>query len=222
MFRHDPYLGFGLEPALNPQLLERCPELNDPGTRLALCEYAAFLNLWRRQTPDQDGWIGFTSYRQLDKSDVVFQSKSQVAELLGRYDLVGWHVWSVRHMRINGLTAAAAQAEWAHRGLHAFTLQILADFGFTLPEGYFSIDRVPYANYWAMSTDNFYRFMDWSWPLVRHALDLDHPYKHAQSPSTNNRKAVGYFAERLFVIWMIRSSLRTRWLGEIQRAPTLD
>lgn len=222
LFTHEPYVGFGLEPPLNPHLLDGCPELDDPATRLALCEYAAFLNLWRRPPADEDGWIGFTSYRQLDKSDVVFQSKSEVVQRLRRYDLLAWHVWSVRHLRIRGLTAAAAQSEWAHPGLHAFTVDILAEHDFTVPEGYFSIDRVPYASYWALRTNHFHEFMEWSWPLVRHALDVDHPYKRTSHPSADQRKAVGYFAERLFIIWMIRAALRPRWLGKIQRAPRLE
>lgn len=217
LFAHEPYEAFGLEPELNPRLLERCPELEDPAIRTALCEYAAFLSLWRRDVLE-DGWIGFTSYRQLEKSDVVFRSRAQVEDLLRRHDLIGWHVWSVGHLRFGGLTGAAAQAEWAHPFIHRFTVQTLADFELEIPAGYFSLDRLPFANYWAMHTTHFRQFMSWSWPIVARALELDHPFKHQQN-TYDPRKAVGYFAERLFMIWMIRTSVRTRWLGAIRRSP---
>ena len=223
LFRHEPYEAFGLEPEVNPQILEHCPELADSATRLALCEYAAFLSLWRRPASDADDWIGFTSYRQLDKSHVVFDSKAQVAAHLRRYDLVAWHVWSVGRLRFAGLTGPAAQAEAAHPRLHQFTHDVLATFGEQIPAKYSTIDKVPYANYWAMSQDRFRAFMEWSWPLVQYALAIDHPYKHTppRLAAEDKRKAVGYFVERLFIIWMIRSSLRTRWLGEVQIAPRL-
>ena len=220
LFTGGTYTGFGLEPEVNPHLLDNCPELADPVTRLALSEYAAFLNTWRRPL-DGDDWIGFTSYRQLDKSDVVFESKSQIERLLARHDLVAWHVWSVGHLRFNGLTGAAAQAEYSHPDIHWFIRDLFAHFDVPIPDGYFTADAVPYANYWAMSKERFRMFMEWSWPLVQYALELNHPYKRPGRPHADSGRAVGYVAERLFVMWTFSSPLKCRWLGTIQRAPAL-
>jgi hypothetical protein len=221
LFSGEPYVGFGLEPDLNPHLLENCPELADPATRLALSEYAAFLNLWRRLSIDDDDWIGFTSYRQLDKSDLVFESKRQVERLLKRYDVLAWHVWLVGHLAFKGLTGPAAQAEHAHPDIHWFIRDLFAHVETPIPDGYFTADAVPYANYWVMSKARFRSFMEWSWPLVQHALALNHPYKRPGRPHADSGRAVGYVAERLFVIWVVSSSLRCRRLGTIQRAPAL-
>ena len=63
--------------------------------------------------------------------------------------------------------------------------------------------------------------MEWSWPIVRQALDVEHPYKsYADSwnPLDDRRKAVGYFIDRLFVIWTMRERLRGRHLGQVRRA----
>src|SRR5947209_19783424 len=84
------YQGFGLEPEVNPQLIRNCPELEDAKTRQALVEYAAMLHLWRNPQEDPDAWIGFTSYRQRDKSPVIFTSRQQVEQALAGADVLGW------------------------------------------------------------------------------------------------------------------------------------
>jgi hypothetical protein len=44
LFRSGLYLGFGLEPDVNPAF-EGCPELADQNVRTALVEYGAMLNV---------------------------------------------------------------------------------------------------------------------------------------------------------------------------------
>lgn len=216
VFPHEPYRGFGLEPVVNPSLVERCPELASAATRLALTEYAALLHVWRHLPFDDDDWVGFTSYRQLDKTDFVFDSKAEVERLLAGFDFLAWHWWRVGHVRWGELTGAAAQGERSHPLLHRFTLDVLGRFGVTLPEAYLRAPEAPFANYWVMGKRRFAAYMEWSWPLVRCALELEHPYKsYARSWNVRDdkRKAVGYFMERLFVIWTQREGLRGRRLG---------
>jgi hypothetical protein len=216
LFEQEPYQEFGLEPVVNPLLLEACPELSDPTTRIALCEYAAFLYLWRRLENERDDWIGFTSYRQLDKSHVVFGSKADVAHQLAEVDLLAWHGCAVGNVRSRRLRGTAAQSELGH-GLHKFTLDMLRPFGIKLPKAYQTAPVAPYASYWILRKAHFAQFMEFSWPIVQAALAARHPYKDVPSRGywDDQRKRVGYFAERLFIIWSMREALRVKWLGEI-------
>jgi hypothetical protein len=221
LLQHEAYRGFGLEPAVHPEITRGCPELDCERTRTALTEYAAFLHIWRNLPYDEDDWIGFTSYRQLDKTDFVFGCKVHIEALLQGCDFLAWYWWEVQHVRLGLLTGAAAQAEISHPRLHDFTVDVLGKFGIALPSGYFSEPAVPFANYWVLRKPQFAAYMDWSWPLVRHALAIDHPYKrYAQSWNRldDKRKAVAYFTERLFVIWTLIGGFRGRRLGSLRRA----
>lgn len=233
LFSSGPYRGFGLEPAVNANLLNGCAELADERTRVALVEYGAMLHVWRNRTFCGDDWVGFTSYRQLDKSDFVFESKEQVEELLSGYDMLAWHVWSVRNIRVRArrhiwligpvrtrrLQGTAAQAEYSHPLLHSFTVDVLKHFGIVIPKLYQYAPEVPFANYWVLRVPEFVAYMGWSWPIIKYALHLDHAYKK-YSKSWNalddKSKAVGYFMERLFIIWTMANALRGRWLGGIR------
>lgn len=221
LFRSDAYRGFGLEPGVNPSLVDRCPELESAATRLALTEYAAFLDVWRHLPFDDDDWIGFTSHRQLEKTDFVFGSRAEVGRLLSGHDFLAWHWWRVDHVRLGALTGAAAQGEISHPLLHSFTVDVLGRFGVDLPDAYFRAPEVPFANYWVLDKRRFDAYMEWSWPLVRCALEIEHPYKsnpRSWNARDDKRKAVGYFMERLFVIWTQLEGLRGRRLGSVRRA----
>jgi len=218
LFGHEPYRPFGLEPDTNPSLLVNCPELAAPDVRLALVEYGAMLHQWRNSDLDTDPWIGFTSYRQLDKSPVVFNSKDEVRELLDAADLVAWYVWDVSRVRLGWLRGAAAQAELSSPRLHAFTNDVLRPFGITIPAAYFDGTEIPFANYWAMSREKFDDFMAWSWPVIQHAMLIDHPYKvhvHQLNRLDHKGKSIGYFMERLFVIWTKLRRLKTAVVGPV-------
>src|SRR5579884_2078674 len=75
LFRSPLYRGFGVDSSVNPGLAKNCPELADPADQALLCEYAAMLHLWRNPDLDPDPWIGFTSYRQLDKFPTVIDNR---------------------------------------------------------------------------------------------------------------------------------------------------
>ena len=217
LFPQTPYRGFGLEPDVNSALTEYCPELADRATRLALVEYAAMLCHWREPGADKDAWIGFTSYRQLAKSTFVFQTRAAVEAALSEADVVSWGVWNVSRLQIGWLKGAPAQAEISSPGLHKFTTDVLAHFNVKIPGPYFSGEQVVFANYWVMARSAFERFMEWSWPIITHALNLDHAYKHAKPilVTIDQRKAVGYFAERLYAIWVMKHRLTVKPMGSV-------
>src|SRR5579862_9375960 len=90
LFQFNLYQGFGLYTIVNPDLVRNCPELEDPQIQRQLSEYAAMLHLWRNPELDQDSWIGFTSYRQLEKSPIVFHDRHALEASLADHDVVGW------------------------------------------------------------------------------------------------------------------------------------
>ncbi len=216
LWNFEPYRPFGLEPDVNDRITENCPELAAAETRMALAEYGAMLNHWRNPALDSDTWIGFTSYRQLTKSPTIFRSKSEVESLLQRGDYVCWHMWHMANVRIGWITGAAAQAEIAHPGIHQFTKDMLAHFRTALPADYMTATEIPLANYWAMRRERFEDFMAWSWPIVAHSLTSNHRYLTTASSVNamdNKHRAVGYFMERLFVIWTLIRKLQPVVVG---------
>src|SRR3954454_15822808 len=90
LFPPPVYHGFGLYTDVNPQIAHNVPELEDPKNQPLLSEYAAMLNLWRNPEIDPDPWIGFTSYRQLDKFPTIFRSREDIETQLKQFDVVGW------------------------------------------------------------------------------------------------------------------------------------
>src|SRR5437764_506678 len=89
LFHHPPYRPFGLEADVTPDITRNCPELQRPAHRLHLLEFAAMLHLWRNPPDDGDDWIGFTSWRQLDKCATVFVP-GEVEAALRRCPVVTW------------------------------------------------------------------------------------------------------------------------------------
>jgi hypothetical protein len=219
LFRHAPYAAFGLEPAVNPTLLERCPELADASVRLELVEYAAMLHHWRNPDKDTDSWIGFTSYRQLDKIPVIFTSANEITTQLEKTDLVSWYVADLTRARFGWLRGAAAQAESASPRLHSFTIDVLKAFDLVPPKAYYDGTDIIFANYWAMSRVRFNQFMEWSWPKIEFALAMQHPYKqhvHDLNARDHKGKCVGYLMERLFIVWTKIERLSVSRVGELQ------
>jgi hypothetical protein len=229
LFRNPVYCGFGLEPEVNPQIAENCPELEDPAVRLALTEYGAFLHLWRNPPRDGDQWIGFTSYRQTAKTPFEFLSKWQVRRALWRTDIVGWGFQRVTRLQKDGWRGAAAQAEQAHPGIMEFLKRLSAVFDFELPSGFFTEREVLFANYWVLQKSLFVEYMEWSWPKVEWCLRQRRtdPFLEkeivadASAAAVNGSKvkgkAVGYVAERLFIIWYMLNELTVRRRGPLSR-----
>jgi hypothetical protein len=218
VFQTEPYRPFGLEPAVNATLTSNCPELENADTRMALAEYGAMLHLWRNPDLDSDPWIGFTSYRQLTKTTAAFALKKDVEALLQRGEYLSWYMWSLAGVDESGLTGLAGHSEVNHPGIHRFILDIFAQFDIPLPRGFYDAPLVPFANYWVMSRERFDQFMQWSWPLLSYALSMSHPYLSSPSPlgkRDNKERAIGYFMERLFVLWTFIEKLKGVAVGAL-------
>ncbi len=200
LFDSPLYRGFGLEPSLNPELTRNCPELLTQQSRTALTEYAAMLHLWRNPR-DTDSWIGFTSYRQLDKfpSRFVQDDLGKILQLLHSHDILGWGFYRLRNATTGQPGSVAEISETCHPGITSFLIQLLDRFEIELPAAYFTEDVGLFANYWIASKGTFGRFMEWSYPLVAWCIE------HRQTDDFLGRtpKSIGYTAERLFIVWYL-------------------
>jgi len=209
LFQRPPYRGYGLEPTVNPGMAKNCPELRDAPTRQFLCEYGAMLNLWRNRPLDWHRWIGFTSFRQLDKTPVQFQTSREVADLVRDHRIIGWGFHDVRPFTTNGLTGAAAQLELAHPGGFAYLTTALKENGLELPSRFSSDPWVLYANYWAMKKTLFRDFMEFSWPTVRWCLETQSQFDYVKT----DRRSIGFIAERMFIVWYMTRGEHPHRLG---------
>tara|TARA_R110002110_G_scaffold63297_2_gene176194 strand:- start:2363 stop:3115 length:753 start_codon:yes stop_codon:yes gene_type:complete len=217
LFTEEPYKGFGLEPHLFKSLSDNCPELESLDTRLALTEYSSFLHIWRNKSYDTDSWIGFTSYRQLFKSKFKFQNTKEVLEILKINPVACWGRYNVTEvLQVNGklLSGSAAQAESAHPGLYFFIERIFKVFKETIPNEFYTSPFSYFANYWVMTRELFEDFMEWSWKYIEWCLNNKNndEYLSSKNPvkcqenvrklnSSGEGKAIGYFMERLFILW---------------------
>jgi len=185
LFPLDPYVGFGLEPEVNPTIAYRCPELEDERTRWELREYTGMLHLWR-VSHDDDDWIGFTSWRQLDKFPTVFSpgDRGRIRELLGQYDILGFAKY-----RFN-CTLAQQAAGWCH--FPDFDRCLRALVGTPPTQWYSDRESCLYCNYVIMKKTSFYEYMAWSAPLVLGTLS---------KPEYRGVARTGNMMERLLIIW---------------------
>lgn len=230
LFTHSPYVPLGLEPEVNADLTANCPELECPRSRLQLTEYGGMLHLWRNPPTDCDAWIGFTSYRQLDKKDTVFQGedKDTLSSLLSEYDVLSWGIYDVsvswkkatRDGLRNGVDRPAASlalySERAHPGINDYlSLGLKNVHAKETPKEYFSHRIAIFCNYWIVSKPNFSRFMAWSYPVVQWWLDHEKnlPTTREKRKSSHPRQwwqggHIGYAIERLFQIWCFDQRLK--------------
>jgi hypothetical protein len=201
LFSPDCYQGFGLEPELNSTLFKNCPELKDAKTRLALTEYACFLWFYRNLDCLEGDYFGTTSYRQLIKQPTIFESQDHLDSLKDPKKIVTWGMTELLEQEGYPLPISI-QTEIAHPGMTSYINEILDE----VPEEWYSCNKVIFANYWYMHKDLFVDFMDFSWPLVQQALkDQKHPYFSQEHKfGADKRKAVGYFMERLFILWTFK------------------
>jgi hypothetical protein len=195
LFDSPLYRGFGLYTAVNPCVGRNCPELDDPRVQQSLCEYGAMLHFWRNADADPDPWIGFTSYRQLDKFPTILTDRESLETRLARGDVAGWGFYAFAEARTRRPITLAEQGERCHPGMTSALWRVLLLRGDPLPRNYVNRCDGLFCNYWAMSKANFADFMAWSFPLVQHCLA--HPDAYCRS----HPRAVAYLAERLFVCW---------------------
>ncbi len=189
LFLNLPYQPFGLAPEVNPHITRNCPELDRPEHRLQLCEFVAMLHLWRNPPDDGDDWIGFTSYRQLDKVPTIFMP-GEIEAALQRGDAVTW-----ARMQFN--VSMATQCDWSHPGLMPFMIQMFRATGLKIPQTYFTSCEGIFNSYWAVRKTDFQQHMEWFYPAIDYCLkNLATDLYLRSSP-----RAASYALERLFMAW---------------------
>jgi len=189
------YKPFGLEPEVNSNLFLNCPELKDSKVRLHLADFAAMLSLWRN--PPQDNWIGFTSWRQTDKSNVIFKSNDEIEKLLETNDVLAWKKYTFDR-------TLASQAELRHPGITSFMVKMMMDLKEDIPPSYFELKTGFFADYWLMKKETFNSFMNWLFPFMEYGISLINKDPYLLSLPF---KGFGYVLERLFVIWYLKNGI---------------
>jgi hypothetical protein len=201
LFQHDPYIPFGLEPRVNGDITLACPELVHAEDRLAVLEHAALLWHWRNRK-DVDPWIGFTSYRQLDKEfPFVFKSRQHVQHELAGAEIVAWGL-------VRFPVSLSQQAELCHPGINEYLGLLFAAFGETIPREYHLIREGGFCNYWVMGRRTFDEYMRWFAPKMTWCMAHSNlPYARA-SP-----KSLSYVLERLFIVWYLTTRKSIAFIG---------
>jgi ADP-heptose:LPS heptosyltransferase/Flp pilus assembly protein TadD len=212
LFDSPLYRGFGLTRAVNPSIARNCPELEEPANQALLSEYAAMLHLWRNGAPDADPWIGFTSYRHLDKSGTILRDRVALEADFERCEVVGWYFCTCVDTTSGREVSVAAQAECWHPGITATLARVLLQAGERMPLEYLTATTGLFCNYWAMTWANFDDFMRWSSPMVQRCLADPDAF------TRSHRRSLGYLVERLFICWYSLRGKRLQNLGPMYRA----
>ncbi len=214
LFPSPLYRGFGLYTTVNPDISRNCPELADPKHQPLLSEYAAMLHCWRNPELDPDPWIGFTSYRQLDKSPIVFDDRERLETVLAQCDILGWGFYQFVDAANRRPVSLAEQGERYHPGITSCLWRLLLMRHETLPEAYLTGTTGLFANFWVMTKADFAAYMSWSYPLVRWCLD------HPNDPFVRSHpRSLAYLVERLFICWYSLHNKRLGKAGPVQVAP---
>ena len=204
LFEEEPYKPFGVEPEVNDFLFSNCSELESSFNRLQLTEYASYLWLWRNNKNLK--WIGSTSHRQLDKFKFKFKSISEVERLIDANGIVAWGEYQPRN-KLGMPMTLRTQTKVCHPGLNEFMDLVFSKFDLKVPEQWATKTSGFFANYWAMSWPKFDEFMKFSWPMIDWALknvkNTDYYKTQTSYGSVGNEKCVGYFTERIFILWYL-------------------
>jgi hypothetical protein len=215
LFTTSAYTPFGLEPEVNKSITQNCPELEDPKVRLTLTEYSCFLWFYRNQEK-LGNFFGTTSYRQLDKSKIIFNTLPTPEKNC----VISWGVSEFFDFAGYPLPMAL-QAEAAHPGINSYLRSSMQELGHEIPKAWYLNNVCILGNYWILTKNNFINFMDFSWPLVEKAL-LDfknkshHYFTNKMNFGCDSSKAVGYYMERLFILWCIKNNLEIISSNEIK------
>ncbi len=195
LFTSPLYKGFGLYAEVNPDITRNCPDLEDESHVRQMSEYVAMLHLWRNPELDPDSWIGFTSYRQLDKSPTIFEDRRVIERHLAQADIVGFGWFECYDVLSDRLLMLAEQGERCHPGVNGALWRLLMLHNDLMPLNYLTATKGLFGNYWIMSRKNFNEWMEWSAPLIRYALECPDSF------AEKTPRAVAYLVERLFICW---------------------
>ena len=152
LFQSPVYQGFGLEPEINSSIFVHCPELENPMTRLQLCEYACLLWHWRNPGRNPDPWIGTTSYRQLDKSKTVFYDPEKITRITENNKIASWGIMNLISSDKIPLTLSQ-HSDILHPGFNKFIEHVFLKFSHKVPDGWNTQTAGIFANYWALNLE---------------------------------------------------------------------
>lgn len=193
------YCGFGLSPECNSAILDNCPELADEKVRHQLSECGAMLYFWRNPDQVYHDWIGFTSWKQQEKTPLVLRDKKLIKNLTHKFDAVG-----LMKYNFGPKCPICLQAEQSHPGMVGFLLRACDAVGDPFPRNFMNAHEGFYSNYWLMSKENFMAYMEWLWRYIEFGLSrLD---KDAYLKSLP--RALAYALERLFIVWCLDQNKR--------------
>jgi len=206
LFNLPLYRGFGLEPEVNPNITKNCPELESPLHRKQIVSFGGMFHLWRNMPNDGHDWIGFTSYRQLDKSKVIFKEEYEITEKLKDSDIISWQYCFFD-------IDLASSSEEIHQGIMNF---IVNELGIKISKSFYECGDGAFAEYYAMKKNLFNDFMVWLEPVLQYGLFLvDGIYRReAQIGGLSNHylltasNALGFALERLFIVWYMEHNLK--------------
>jgi FkbM family methyltransferase len=217
LFTSPLYRGFGLYASVNPDIDRNCPELEDPNRQVLLSEYGAMLHLWRNPECDPDPWIGFTSYRQLDKFPTIIRDRQAIESALAEYDVLGWAAYEFVDAVSGRPLTMAEQGEWGHPGITMCLWHLLMTRNEPLPPHYLTgTSGGVYCNYWLMSRANFHTYMSWSYPLVVRCLEQPDEFIRC------HRRSLAYLIERLFICWCDLSAKRVLHIAPPRKMPCVN
>ncbi len=192
LFKNPIYKSFGLTAEVNENI-KNIPILLDKAINKALVEFGGMLYLWQFPPDDNDDWIGFTSYRQLDKTWTIFHDANVIKTLLDKFDFITWlNLW-------HGGMSVMGYAEQEHPGINGYLQRSLWAVKTHMPHKIFTIERGCYASYWAMKKSTFHDFMKWLYPHILYGVAK----LKSDSYLMSNEKALGYALERMFIIWYL-------------------
>lgn len=221
LFNSDCYQPFGLEPNLNENLLDNCPELKIKANRKALNEYSCFLWFYRNQH-ELGSHFGTTSFRQLDKSKSIFTDISSLKELCSDNNILTWGL--NKNVDSSGFPIPVSLAtEVRHPFMNSYIFFLFNEFNYDIPDQWFMNSECIYANYWYLSKELFIDFMNYSWPMIEFSLKFSaqshhnyFSYKNTNPNANVKSRRIGYLAERLFILWYFSSFIDIINLGDLR------
>ena len=213
LFTSPLYRGFGLYTSVNADISRNCPELAIASHQPLLSEYGAMLHLWRNPELDPDPWIGFTSYRQLDKFQTIFTDRQALEASLDQHDVVGWGGYQFIDSQSKRSVSMGEQTERVHPGLNGCMWKLLLMRNEAMPQPYLIANDGLYCNFWAMSKSNFDDYMRWSFPLVQWCLRNTRDLFVQSHP-----RSLSFLVERLFICWYLLRHKRVTHVGPLTTA----
>jgi hypothetical protein len=162
-------------------------------------EYSSMIYLYKNNI-DEDNWIGFTSHKQFikNKSNFILDESNYLdtLEKLNNYDILCWH-----YLQFN--ISISQQAEKYHKNINNnITFLFNEIYKESIPQNFYGDNCGCFANYWIMTKQNFYEFMDWSYPKVQKIVELSN--KISDLKLGKHYCNSNFIIERLFLLWYMK------------------